>query len=393
MTSPYASEVRLMLRAALVLFVFTVVVGILNGVDLVEFDRRTLLTHVHAGTLGWITIGVLAASLWLFGLGSTAPSGLAKAVAYAAPATITLYALAFLATYGIARPVLGTLTGVVLLLGFGWAAMQSPGRTLSTPHVGILAALTMSVVGSVLGVLLGYMLATPETGLPEALSAAHPASMVVGFLVPVGMCLIEWAVDSESIRRPAGIAGWLQIGLPFLGGLMAVVGLLGNIPALLAIGVPLEVIGLVILIVRTRRGLLAAASRLMIPGPERHGLMALVYLVVNIAILFYLVNAYFSQNLDPPAYLLLALDHAIFVGVMTNGLFALIARFRGPVKPVGDQILFWGLNIGVGLFVLGLLTQVRPLVHAGTPLLGLALLHGIASAFLALGRSDAEVPA
>ena len=39
MTAPYASEVRLMLRAALVLFVFTVVVGILNGIDLVDFDR------------------------------------------------------------------------------------------------------------------------------------------------------------------------------------------------------------------------------------------------------------------------------------------------------------------------------------------------------------------
>ena len=57
-TSPYASEVRLLLRSALVLFTFTVVVGILNGTDLMEFDRKALLTHVHAGTLGWITMSV-----------------------------------------------------------------------------------------------------------------------------------------------------------------------------------------------------------------------------------------------------------------------------------------------------------------------------------------------
>ncbi len=392
MTSPYAGEVRLMLRAALLLFVFTVVVGILNGVDLVEFDRRTLLTHVHAGTLGWITIGVLAASVWLFGLGAPA-AGLPRAIAFAAPATIVAYSLAFLTTYGVARPILGTLTGVVLLVGFGWAVMQAPGRTLSTPHVGILAALAMSVVGSVLGVLLGYLLSTPESGLPEALGAAHPASMVVGFLVPVGMCLIEWAVDPDSIHRRAGIAGWLQIALPFTGGLLAVVGLLGNIPPLLAIGIPLEVIGLLILVVRTRRALLGAAARLMEPGPARHGLLALVYLVANISILFYLVSTYLSKNLEPPEHLLLGLDHAIFIGVMTNGLFALIARFRGPVKPVGEQVLFWGLNIGVGLFVIGLLAQVRPLIHAGTPILGLALLHGIASAFIALGRANTEAPA
>lgn len=36
-------------------------VGILNGLDLVEFDRKALLTHVHAGTLGWITLGFFAA--------------------------------------------------------------------------------------------------------------------------------------------------------------------------------------------------------------------------------------------------------------------------------------------------------------------------------------------
>lgn len=388
-TAPYGREVRLMLRAALALFVFTVVVGILNGVDLVDFDRKTLLTHVHAGTLGWITMGVLAASFALFGM-SSQPSGLVIILARVVPLTITAYALMFLTTLGMGRPILGLATGIVITAGFLWVAAQAPGRTLSTPHVGMLAALAMSVVGATLGVLLGYLLATPESGLPESLGAAHPASMVVGFLVPVGMALIEWALDGDSINRPAGIAGWLQIGLPFTGGVLAVVGLLGNVLPLLAVGVPLEVVGLVILIVRVRRGLLAAASRVMTPGPERHGLMALVYLVANIAILFYVVNTYFSQDLEPPTYLLLALDHAIFIGVMTNGIFALIARFRGPTRPFGDQVLFWGLNIGVGLFVLGLLTQVRPLIHAGTPILGLALLHGIASAFIALGREAEE---
>ena len=72
-TSPYGSEVRLLLRAALLLFTFTVVVGILNGTDLVNFDRKVLLTHVHAGTLGWITLSVFAGSIWLFSLGDVAP--------------------------------------------------------------------------------------------------------------------------------------------------------------------------------------------------------------------------------------------------------------------------------------------------------------------------------
>ncbi|MCC6236020.1 MAG: hypothetical protein IT299_00445 [Dehalococcoidia bacterium] len=392
MTSPYVSEVRLMLRAALVLFVFTVVVGILNGIDLVEFERKALLTHVHAGTLGWITIGVLAASYWLFGLGAPA-NRYVGILAYAVPLAITAYSLAFLTTLGIARPILGIVTGVVILASFLWALGQAPGRVLSVPHVGMLAALTMSVVGAVLGVLLGYMLATPETGLPQTLSAAHPASMVVGFLVPVGMALIEWALDGDSIHHRASIAGWLQIGLPFLGGILAVIGLLQNIAPLLMVGVPLEVVGLVILIVRLRGGLARAASQLMTPGTARHGLMALLFLIVNIALLFYLVSTYFSKNLEPPTRMLLALDHSIFIGVMTNGILALIARFRAPVSAVGEQIVFWGLNVGTAGFVLGLVLDTRVLLHAFTPILGLALLHGIATSFLALGREGAQTPA
>jgi hypothetical protein len=371
-----------MLRVALVLFVFTVVVGILNGTDLVEFERKALLAHVHTGTLGWITMSVLAASFWLFGTNSQ-PSGLVRQLAWAAPASITAYSLAFLTTFGIVRPVLGLVVGVVILLGFGWVALQARGRVLSVPHVGMLAALAMSVVGAVLGVLLGYMRAQANSGLPESLSSAHPAAMVVGFLVPVGMVFIEWALDGDSTQRRASVAGWLQIGLPFLGGVMAVIGVLGNIPPLLIAGIPFEVIGLIILIVRVRGRL---GVNLMTPGPARHGVLALVYLIVNISLLFFLVGKYFSQNIEPPTHLLLALDHSIFIGVMTNGIIALASRFRGRVSVTSDQILFWGLNAGVTLFVIGLILDSVVLKRVGTPILGLALLHGIATNFMALGR-------
>jgi hypothetical protein len=381
----------MMLRAALVLFVFTVAVGILNGIDLVEFDRRVLLTHVHAGTLGWITMGVLAASFWLFGIGSQA-NQYVRTLSYLAPAAITAYAVAFLTTLGIARPVLGVVTGVVILAAFLWVLGQARGRVLSVPHIGMLAAMAMSVLGAVLGVLLGYMLARANTGLPEGLAGAHPASMVVGFLVPVGMALIEWSLDDDSIARGASIAGWLQIGLPFTGGILAVIGLLANIPALLIAGLPFEVIGLAILVVRVRGPLGRAAGSLMRSGPARHGPVGLVYLVVNVALLVYLIANYFSQNLEPPTRLLLALDHAIFIGVMTNGIFALIARFRGPVSEILDHLVFWGVNVGTAGFVLGLILDATPLIHGFTPILGIAMLVGIGVYFMALGNVREVAP-
>ena len=59
--------VRNLFRTALVLFVITVVIGILNGIEVWEPPRNTLLTHVHAGTLGWITLAVFGGAIWMYG--------------------------------------------------------------------------------------------------------------------------------------------------------------------------------------------------------------------------------------------------------------------------------------------------------------------------------------
>ena len=42
------SSSRKLFRAALVIFVITVVIGILNGIDVWDPPRNTLLAHVHA---------------------------------------------------------------------------------------------------------------------------------------------------------------------------------------------------------------------------------------------------------------------------------------------------------------------------------------------------------
>lgn len=385
-TSPYANEVRLLLRVALVLFTFTVVVGILNGTDLVDFDRKTLLTHVHAGTLGWITISVVAATFWLFALGDRAPAGrsVVSMLTALTAASITAYALAFLTTFGVLRPIVGGFVLIALVLALLWVLGQLRGRTLSVPHVGILAAVTMSVVGAVLGVLLGYRLANGSNVVPATAAEAHPAAMVVGFLVPVGMAFIEWVLDPASVTKRASIAGWLQILLPFTGGVLAMVGLLLSITPLVTLGLPFELIGLGILVFRMR-GPLVSALNLGEVGPRRHGPLALIFLVVNIGLLVYLVVNYFSQEKAPPINVLLALDHSIFIGVMTNSIFALIALFRRPVAPIVDQIVFFGLNIGLIGFLAGLLTDSAILKQVSTPVLGLAILVGVAANVMALG--------
>ncbi len=83
---------RALYSVALAMFVITVAIGILNGLDLVDFSppemRNTLLTHVHAGTLGWITLAIIASAFWLAGSGD-------RTLAWTFMIIVPVYVLAF----------------------------------------------------------------------------------------------------------------------------------------------------------------------------------------------------------------------------------------------------------------------------------------------------------
>ena len=106
-------EIRALLLAAMAVFTYTITIGILNGIDAIEFDQRRILGHVHGGTLGWLTLAVFAASLWLFGEGKPLTQRermFARWLAVGAIVAFAAYVLAFSLTYGNWRPVLGTIS-------------------------------------------------------------------------------------------------------------------------------------------------------------------------------------------------------------------------------------------------------------------------------------------
>jgi hypothetical protein len=374
---PFEAEIRFILAAAMLLFVYTVVVGILNGLDLVEFSRRPLLAHLHVGTLGWITMAVFAASLALFGAGAEAVSWI-RTTARGAPIAALAYNIAFLTTSNFVRPALGVLMMGVIVVFASWGFMQARGRLLSVPHLGVLAGLATSVVGAVLGVVLGIRLADPTIGITERVAGAHPATMVVGFLVPVGMALAEWVMRPVSVDERATLTGRLQIALPFAGGISILIGVLLNLLPFLMLSLPLEVGGLAIflarMVPRMREVSLVGAA------PARHGLVAILFLVVNIAVLAYLIANYAEAGIETaPRRLLLALDHSIFVGVLTSAILGMIAMVSRAVRDVWmDHVVFWGVTLGVTAFVAGLIADVTPLIRLGTPALGFAILFAVA---------------
>ena len=389
---PYAPQIRLLLQGAMLIFVYTVAIGILNGTDLVDFGHKTLLTHVHTGTLGWITTSVFAAALWLFG-GTVVPGWrdtFARSLPIATILAVIAYNVAFLLTVGEARPTVGGFMLLVIVAWVAWIFAAAKGTVLSVPRLGILAAVTTLLFGGLLGVLLGVMLATGNDILPGDAYGSHPATMVIGFLIPVGMALSEWNVRPELLETRATRSGWLQIGLPFIGGICVTLGLLADSTPLVSLSLPFEIVGVGIFVKRLWPGLRGIDTGSAAPGFV--AAPTVLWLVLNIFMFVYLIGRYQGDFDNVPLGLILALDHMMFIGVMSNSLFAQIRAASPAVKPAAVRVLVYVMNIGLAGFVIGLLADAAILKRIFTPIMGLAILHGIALFTGALRKPAAETP-
>jgi hypothetical protein len=389
----FGREIALLIQTALLIFIFTVTIGILNGTDLVDFHEKIILGHVHTGTLGWLTLAVFAASLWLFG---DAPMDrgleqLARVVSYSAIVVFIIYNIAFMTTYGELRPTIGGFALMIIAAMLYFVVVQSQKVELTTPHVGILVAVMTSATGAIIGVLLGMRIATGNSWVPEGGEDAHPATMVVGFLVPVAAALGEWAL---TWPRPAPLtrAGVIQMALPFIGGVLLMVGLLWDIDPLVQISLPIELAGIGIFLWRMRSPLRGALD-LSKSWQTRFAAISPIYLLAVIVLFIYLISDYEGDPDLIPTHKILAVDHLTFVGAMTNAIFALLLAVAGARLTKWNWIaplIFFAMNVGLVLFVVGLYADDVTLKRIGTPVLGTALLTSIVIFSYALSLSNEE---
>jgi hypothetical protein len=77
---------------------------------------------------------------------------------------------------------------------------------------------------------------------------------------------------------------------------------------------------------------------------------------------------------------LVASDHSVYIGVVTNTTFALFTTLvaAGAGSALARQAVFWGMNLGLAVFVAGLLTDTAILKQTGAPVMGVSLLLGLA---------------
>lgn len=380
-------EVVPLFVAAMGIFVLTVSVGILNGLDLIDFERATLVTHVHAGTLGWITLSVLAAVVWIFGR-----AGLPRLLRDGAIATIAVYVLAFWSGEPGLRPIPGGLVLVVTVWFFVWVVRAWRESEHTVPRLAMLAATTTLAIGAVFGLLLGLRLAGVLKFLPaDALGAAHPTTMIVGYLILAGMAIDEWRLGGRG-AGPSRSGTW-QVWLLFTGGLVLTVGAMLDVQELIGLYIPLQVAGVTIFLLRMRRHI--AATRWGDAEPRRQFALSAVFLALNVLLLAYLIVKYIViEQIEDftliPSWLIFAFDHSMFIGVLSNAIFGLLfvaTAHRRSVWPWAEHVAFWGVNLGMVGFVIGLMLQEPLLKRIFTPIMGASILVSMLAVALRLAAA------
>ena len=386
----WVRSVRGLYVVAMAVFIVTVVIGILNGLDLVEFNHDQILTHVHSGTIGWITLSIVAAAAWL-------ARGMDNRLVIALAVLVPIYVAAFY----LGNPTLRAVSGGLLLVAILWLvvwAWRASAASGSLPALAIALGLTTFTYGAVIGVLRQIQLANGPSLFPADADVvgAHASAMVFSYLILVAMALIEWRLRGTTDRPRGGLA---QILLLFAGGLIISLTLLflSDDAAVQAAGglyLLVELIAVAIFAVR----ILPIAFRIdwMTASAERHLATAAAFVVVATAIFLYVIYRVISDpsltnDLTPVVGVLTASDHAAFIGVVTNlmfGLLFVLTRDEADRWPWAPQLIYWGLNIGLVVFLVGLIGDVVVAKRIGAPLMGVAILLGIATFGIRLWSSN-----
>jgi hypothetical protein len=364
---------------AMAVFVVNIVIGILNGADVVDFDRNQILTHVHAGTIGWLTLTIVASTFLLF---RAADQRLMLVLAVLVP----IYVFAFYTGIFALRAI----GGIALLIAIGWLVwwlwrqFLAGERTL--PRLAVTLGLTSFGYGALIGVLIQVSLAAGVTLLPGDAIGAHASAMTFGYLVLVAMGLIEWRIlGTRDLPR----AGVIQVGALFLGGLTISVSLLaGAAQAGGGIYLLTQLVAVILFAVRIWPSSLrinwAAAD------PIRHFAASSIWVVFALVLFMYIVFKFISSgatNTDPGAAppidlnVLIASDHSAYIGIVTNIVLGLLTvlLLRSQVRRswIG-QVVFWGVNLGLLVFVIGLIVNTAEIKRIGAPVMGTTLLVALA---------------
>lgn len=363
-------NIKLLYLGAGLLFGANITVGIVN-VFSDEIGRAQMLAHLHAGTIGWVTLSVMATALWFYlagrdlGKGARTWTAILTAVGFL---SVLGYIFAFALAFGegdpyfTLLPAFGIPAGLTIVTALVYIGLQVPKQNvLTTPHVLLLCAMIVAALGAIMGITWGLTYSTeidpyPDNGDVDAIGAhAGPMDM---YLALAFAAIIEAAVfgAGQGRRSWAGITqGTLGVVSAFAVSVSLFLGIAPLAPVSLLLF--LVAFGFYFARVGWRTFTVNPFKRGTDPGVFWSGLFFPVY----VGLFVFLVFTYFIPGDDPPHELLVSFQHITFIGVATTLLFVAQARFAEHPRTDGWLAAgLWTMIVGLLAFIGGEYLADRP---------------------------------
>lgn len=391
---------KLIFGASAFIFLVTITLGFLNVFTAGALPRWQLLVHLHSATLGWMTLSVFGATVWLFTGQRAVSNAYVSRVQWLARVMIVAF-VGLIASFGIAfsqggdalylLAVFAPLAALAIWVAAAFFLHQLTRLAFVTPAHLLIAAGFLVLA---LAVVFGTVMALGRVGIlsvPDFAPTGHVFG-IMGFQLLMTTGIIEWLVVRE--RGGWTRTGALQVGLGALLGiwipllvLLSVAGLPeGLFPMLLIFG---------ILVLLVLFGLLFF-GRIGARALRTNPLTADVEAWIFFATLWFGISVFsfpLRSVLGDPAWWMVFNAHATMVGIVTNLIFGVMAartRFARVRSSWAQPAAMWLMNAGIVVFV-GLFIPTGS-AH-GALIMGTGVLIGVGWALHSLRETSAKTDA
>lgn len=372
---------------ALLLFLINIWFGFDNAFTQGALPRWQALIHLHAGSIGWITLSAVGVAVWLLTGDREVSSDYERKTGRLVWAGVIIFAL-YIPNFGIAfstgvgalvalLPIFGSLAVIFLWVAAIFALSQlGKQETVTTPQILASGALLVAAIGAVMGMLLGMERVLGEfLPLPtgEDRVGVH-AGMMDTYLFLVAAAIIEWSLPKDPAPRWTwpGLAQGISWALA--ASIVPLAFLLNMLDELLPVFGLLLLIGLAFFLVRVAWRPLRTGPRGSSPAPWMF--FGTVWLFVFLAMFFWAI----AVGVDPdalPTWFYAVFAHSGFVGMMTNLILGVIAVRTAAARHViawGEPTALWLINLGLVFF---LALKIAADIRWGAAVMGVGVVLGV----------------
>ncbi|HEX6818807.1 MAG TPA: hypothetical protein VF120_10560 [Ktedonobacterales bacterium] len=389
------ADVKLLFQGALILLAVSTLMGMVEGQNRLTLSTDLGDAHTDAGTLGWLTLGAIAFAVMLFAprLGHGRPTQLDVRL------THILSVLAVVSTFGYTLAAIvgydgaiiaGSAVMLLMAVAFvGWLGMRIVQTRLESAHLAMLLSALVLVLGATVGFLLEVQEATMSTLFPDDTAIVQPIVLDAGYLLLVSVALVQWSmlsVTSGMKWTRLSLPTVLAVAMPFLALCVLTFVILMNMAGPIPIAAALDLATAIILCWKVWPMLLAVRWRER--SVRRYFALAAIFLPLYLVLFVYVLvrvslGSYTSFG-SVPVTTTAGIDHLLFIGVLSNALFgllALVTRDNRRFWPATDDVIFWGMNVGLVGLVAGFLAHngvlMALLQGLFSPILGASIFVGV----------------